>query len=52
MMLKHIGEGQAAERIYAALVSVFTKRKVFTRDLGGAATTTEFTQAVLRELEA
>jgi isocitrate dehydrogenase (NAD+) len=52
MMLKHIGETKAAERIYAALVRVFTERKVFTRDLGGTASTTEFTQATLREIEA
>ena len=51
MMLKHLGEGAAAERIYDALVRVFTERKVFTRDLGGSATTTEFTQAILREVE-
>lgn len=51
MMLKHIGEAPAAERIYAALVRVFTERKVFTRDLGGSATTTEFTQSILKELE-
>jgi isocitrate dehydrogenase (NAD+) len=51
MMLKHIGEGAAAEHIYAALVRVFTERKVFTRDLGGAATTIEFTQAILKEIE-
>jgi len=52
MMLKHIGEAAAAARIYTALVRVFTERKVFTRDLGGAATTTEFTEAILKEIEA
>jgi isocitrate dehydrogenase (NAD+) len=51
MMLKHLGEAPAAERIYAALVRVFTQRKVFTRDLGGAATTTQFTRAVIDEIE-
>jgi isocitrate dehydrogenase (NAD+) len=50
MMLKHIGEGPAAERIYGALLRVFTERKVFTRDLGGAATTKDFTQAILKEI--
>jgi isocitrate dehydrogenase (NAD+) len=52
MMMKYIGESAAAERIYAALLRVFTKRKVFTRDLGGSATTTEFTEAILKEIEA
>lgn len=50
MMLKHIGEKKAAERIYSALVSVFTKRKIFTRDLGGTATTMEFAKAIIREI--
>ncbi|MGH7829721.1 MAG: isocitrate dehydrogenase (NAD(+)) [Candidatus Binatia bacterium] len=52
MMLKHIGERQAAERIYAALIRVYTKRKMFTPDLGGSATTTEFAAAILREIAA
>ena len=51
MMLKHMGEAGAAERIYSALVNVFTKRKVFTRDLGGTATTTEFAAAVVGEVK-
>jgi isocitrate dehydrogenase (NAD+) len=52
MMLKYIGEAAAAGRIYAALVRVFTVRRVFTRDLGGDATTTEFNEAILKEIEA
>ncbi len=52
MMMKYLGEAAAAERIYAALVRVFTERKVFTRDLGGSATTKEFTEAILKEIEA
>jgi isocitrate dehydrogenase (NAD+) len=51
MMLKHIGETKAADRIYAALVNVFTKRKLFTFDLGGSAATTEFAKAVMEEVE-
>lgn len=51
MMLKHIGEREAAERIYSALVNVFTKRKVFTPDLGGSATTTEFAAAIIKEMK-
>jgi isocitrate dehydrogenase (NAD+) len=51
MMLQHIGEREAAERIYAALVRVFVERRLFTRDLGGSCTTTEFAQAIVRELE-
>jgi len=50
MMLRHIGEAEAADGIYDALVNVFTKRKVFTFDLGGSATTTEFAKALVDEL--
>lgn len=52
MMLRHIGEAGAADRIYGALVNVFTKRKIFTFDLGGSATTTEFAKAIMEELDA
>ncbi len=52
MMLKYLGEAAAAARIHAALMRVFTERSVFTRDLGGTATTTEFTAAILKEIEA
>jgi isocitrate dehydrogenase (NAD+) len=50
MMLKHIGESKAAERVYSALVNVFAQRKVFTADLGGSATTTEFAKAIVQEI--
>jgi isocitrate dehydrogenase (NAD+) len=52
MMLRHIGEADAADRIYAALVNVFTERKVFTFDLGGSATTAEFSKAIMEEVSA
>ncbi|HEX6976277.1 MAG TPA: isocitrate dehydrogenase (NAD(+)) [Vicinamibacterales bacterium] len=51
MMLDHIGERPAAERIRAALGRVLAEGKVRTRDLGGEATTTEFTDAVCRQVE-
>ena len=50
MMLDHLGE-RAASRIREALGRVLTGGVVRTRDLGGTATTTEFTDAVCRELE-
>jgi len=52
MMLRHLGEGEAADRIYAALCRVLADRGIRTRDLGGSATTTEFTEAILAELNA
>jgi isocitrate dehydrogenase (NAD+) len=51
MMLDHIGEGAAAERIRAALGRVLVEGRIRTRDLGGEASTTEFTDAVCREIE-
>jgi len=51
MMLDHLGERAAATRIREALDRVLTAGVVRTRDLGGTATTTEFTDAVCREVE-
>jgi isocitrate dehydrogenase (NAD+) len=51
MMLDHIGERQRAERIRAALTRVLAEGIVRTHDLGGHATTTEFTDAICREVE-
>jgi isocitrate dehydrogenase (NAD+) len=51
MMLDHIGERQRAERIRAALTTVLTAGSVRTRDLGGEASTSEFTEALCREVE-
>jgi isocitrate dehydrogenase (NAD+) len=46
MMLRHIGENDAASRIMTALGAVFAAGKVRTRDLGGTASTSEFADAV------
>ena len=51
MMLEHIGERQRAERIRAALTRVLAEGIVRTHDLGGHASTTEFTDAICREVE-
>jgi isocitrate dehydrogenase (NAD+) len=51
MMLDHIGERQRAERIRGALARVLSEGAVRTHDLGGHASTTEFTDAVCREVE-
>jgi len=50
MMLRHIGERSAGDRVEAALNKVLGERKTLTRDLGGKATTTEFTDAIIRAL--
>jgi isocitrate dehydrogenase (NAD+) len=51
MMLEHIGEEQRAGRIREALGRVLQAGVVRTRDLGGTASTTEFTEAVCHEVE-
>jgi len=51
MMLDHIGEREKSERIRRALGTVLSEGVVRTRDLGGTASTTEFTEAVCKEIE-
>jgi isocitrate dehydrogenase (NAD+) len=50
MMLDHLNERPAARRIEAALHKVYRDGKHATRDLGGTATTQEFTDAVISAL--
>ena len=50
-MLDYIGERQRAERVRTALNRVLEAGAVRTHDLGGTASTTEFTEAVCREVE-
>ncbi len=51
LMLRHLGERDAAARIEAALGRVLEGGGILTRDLGGTATTSEFTTAICRTLE-
>ena len=51
MMLDHIGEREKGAHIRAALGRVLTAGKIRTRDMGGTASTTDFTDAVCREVE-
>jgi isocitrate dehydrogenase (NAD+) len=51
MMLDHIGEVAAAREIERALHTVYREGKWLTRDVGGNATTSEFTEALIRTLE-
>jgi isocitrate dehydrogenase (NAD+) len=50
MMLQHLGETANAARIRAALDRVLEAGRVRTRDLGGTASTTEFTEAICTAL--
>jgi isocitrate dehydrogenase (NAD+) len=51
MMLRHIGETQAACRIENALHKVYREGKSLTPDVGGKATTAQFTEAVVRAFQ-
>ena len=50
LMLRHLGEHAAADRVMAALSRVLTEKRTVTRDLGGSATTSEFADAVCRAI--
>jgi len=50
MMLRHLSEYPAADRIEAALNKVLEGRELTTRDIGGKASTTEFTEAIIAAL--
>jgi isocitrate dehydrogenase (NAD+) len=50
LMLRHIDEGPMADRIMKALGEVLSEGTVRTRDLGGTASTIEFTEAICRRL--
>ena len=52
MMLRHLLENAAADRIESAVHKVLSQSSIRTRDLGGTATTSEFTDAIVREIEA
>ncbi len=47
LMLRHIGEREAAQRIESAMLKVFEEGKVRTRDIGGQAKTDEFARAII-----
>jgi isocitrate dehydrogenase (NAD+) len=51
MMLRHVSEKAAANRISSALERVLMRGEVLTRDLGGSASTTKFAEAIIREIE-
>jgi isocitrate dehydrogenase (NAD+) len=47
LMLMHLGERTAAENLQRAIESVYAEGKFLTRDVGGQASTSEFTDAVV-----
>jgi isocitrate dehydrogenase (NAD+) len=51
LMLEYLGEQAKADRIRAALFRVLSEGRVRTRDLGGRSRTTDFTDAICKELD-
>jgi isocitrate dehydrogenase (NAD+) len=50
LMLKYLGEREAATRAENAMLKVFAEGKVRTRDIGGTAKTAEFADAIIRAM--
>jgi len=50
LMLAHIGEREAAVKMQKAIEAVYSEGKHLTHDVGGAAGTNEFTEAVISKL--
>ncbi len=50
LMLRHLGETDAADRLQRAIMATYAEGTNLTRDVGGTATTREFTDAVIRHL--
>lgn len=50
MMLRHVGRGAAAQRIQDATLGVIAEGKWRTGDLGGTASTSDFTKAIIGKL--
>jgi len=51
LMLRHLDESTAADRVQKALETVYAERKALTRDVGGTAGTTQFADAVLAAMD-
>ena len=51
-MLDHVGQGERANTIRAAIESTLRERKTVTGDVGGTATTEAYTDAVIARLQA
>ncbi len=52
LMLRHLGEVEAAERVHAALEKTYKEKQHLTRDVGGHSGTGEFADAVIANMEA
>jgi len=50
LMLRHLGETEAADRVEKAMMDVYAEGGIRTRDLGGTAKTDEFATAIVEKL--
>lgn len=50
MMLKHLGEHEAAQRIQEGIEQVYREGRALTPDVGGRGTTSEFSAAVIQAM--
>ncbi len=51
LLLQHLGELEAARMVHDAVSTVLSAGTTRTRDLGGTASTDEYTDAIIREIE-
>src|SRR5689334_23030006 len=51
LMLRHIGEVEAADKVHAALEKTYKEKLHLTHDVGGTAGTSEFADAVIANME-
>lgn len=51
LMLRHLGEREAADKIEKAMLDVFAEGKKLTKDLGGTAKTAEFADAIIEKVQ-
>jgi isocitrate dehydrogenase (NAD+) len=51
LMLRHLHEIEAAEKIQAAMEKTYKEKEHITRDVGGTASTSEFADAVIANME-
>lgn len=51
MMMRHLGEFEAAKRLEDAMMAVYAEGNVRTKDLGGTAKTAEFANAIIDKLK-
>jgi len=51
LMLRHLGEREAAELVEKSMLDVFKEGKVRTRDIGGTANTAEFASEIIQKMK-